>query len=89
MLQYKKRAAAEKICGGPLFNRVKQVAKRRVRMKEKWFVAAKKANFQAIAAKFGIDQVTARLIRNRDVVGTRQWKNTCTAHLSGLAILPG
>ena len=25
MLQYKKRAAAEKICGGPLFNRVKQV----------------------------------------------------------------
>ena len=38
-------------------------------MKEKWFVAAKKANFQAIAAKFGIDQVTARLIRNRDVVG--------------------
>ena len=70
MLQYKKRAAAEKICGGPLFNRVKQVSKRRVRMKEKWFVAAKKkANFQAIAAKFGIDQVTARLIRNRDVVG--------------------
>ena len=46
-----------------------QVSKRRVRMKEKWFVAAKKANFQAIAAKFGIDQVTARLIRNRDVVG--------------------
>ena len=25
MLQYKKRAAAEKICGGPLFNRVRQV----------------------------------------------------------------
>ena len=69
MLQYKRRAAAEKICGGPLFNRVKQVANRRVRMKEKWFVAAKKADFQAIAAKFGIDQVTARLIRNRDVVG--------------------
>lgn len=38
-------------------------------MKEKWFVAAKKADFQGIAAKFGIDQVTARLIRNRDVIG--------------------
>ena len=38
-------------------------------MKEKWFVAAKKADFRAIAAKFGIDQVTARLIRNRDVTG--------------------
>ncbi|MDD6661730.1 MAG: DHHA1 domain-containing protein [Lachnospiraceae bacterium] len=38
-------------------------------MKEKWFVAAKKADFQAIATKFGVDQVTARLIRNRDVIG--------------------
>lgn len=38
-------------------------------MKEKWFIAAKKADFQEIAAKFGIDPVTARIIRNRDVVG--------------------
>lgn len=37
--------------------------------KEKWFVAAKKADFQAIASRFGIDQVTARIIRNRDVIG--------------------
>ncbi|MCD8012629.1 MAG: DHH family phosphoesterase [Lachnospiraceae bacterium] len=37
--------------------------------KEKWYVAAKKADFAAIAAGFGIDQVTARLIRNRGVVG--------------------
>ncbi len=36
---------------------------------EKWFVAAKRADFQAIAQRFGIDQVTARLIRNRGVVG--------------------
>ena len=36
---------------------------------EKWFVAAKRADFQAIAEKFHIDPVTARLIRNRDVVG--------------------
>lgn len=36
---------------------------------EKWVVAAKRADFQAIAKTFGIDQVTARLIRNRNVVG--------------------
>lgn len=36
---------------------------------EKWVVSAKRADFKAIAAKFGIDQVTARLIRNRDVTG--------------------
>lgn len=36
---------------------------------EKWFVAAKKADFQEIGRKFHIDPVTARLIRNRDVVG--------------------
>lgn len=39
------------------------------RKQEKWFVAAKRADFAAIAAKFHIDPVTARLIRNRDVVG--------------------
>lgn len=38
-------------------------------MKEQWFVSAKKADFQAIGKKFGIDQVTARIIRNRDIVG--------------------
>lgn len=37
-------------------------------MNEKWFLAAKKADFQGIARRFGIDQVTARIIRNRDVV---------------------
>ena len=36
---------------------------------EKWMITAKRADFQAIAQQFGIDQVTARLIRNRDVVG--------------------
>ena len=38
-------------------------------MEEKWMVAAKKADFAKLAKEFGIDQVTARLIRNRDVVG--------------------
>lgn len=36
---------------------------------EKWMISAKKADFQGIAERFHIDQVTARLIRNRDVVG--------------------
>lgn len=35
---------------------------------EKWYVAAKKADFKGIAERFGIDQVTARIIRNREVV---------------------
>ncbi len=38
-------------------------------MQEKWVIAAKKADFKGIAKRFGIDQVTARIIRNRDVVG--------------------
>ncbi|MBS6194390.1 MAG: single-stranded-DNA-specific exonuclease RecJ [Clostridiales bacterium] len=36
---------------------------------EKWVVTAKRADFKKIADRFGIDPVTARLIRNRDVVG--------------------
>lgn len=36
--------------------------------KEKWFVAGKRADFRAIGEKYGIDQVTARIIRNRDIV---------------------
>ena len=38
-------------------------------MQEKWVIAAKKADFKGIAKHFGIDQVTARIIRNREVVG--------------------
>ncbi len=33
---------------------------------EKWVVAAKKADFQGISNRFGVDPVIARLIRNRD-----------------------
>ncbi len=36
---------------------------------EKWVVAAKRADFDRIAQKFGIDPVIARLIRNRDIEG--------------------
>lgn len=35
----------------------------------KWMVSAKKADFDGIAKRFGIDPVIARIIRNRDVVG--------------------
>lgn len=35
---------------------------------ERWVVSAKRADFKAIAKRFGIDQVTARVIRNRDIV---------------------
>lgn len=34
---------------------------------EKWFVAAKKADFEEWGRRFGISPITARLIRNRDV----------------------
>lgn len=36
---------------------------------EKWVVSAKRADFKQIGDTFGIDSVTARLIRNRDIVG--------------------
>lgn len=38
-------------------------------MREKWVVMAKRDDFAGIAAKFGIDPVIARVIRNRDIVG--------------------
>lgn len=38
-------------------------------MSEKWYVTMKKADFNALGARFGIDPVTARIIRNREVVG--------------------
>lgn len=35
----------------------------------KWMVYTKKADFKAIGERYGIDQVVARIIRNRDVCG--------------------
>lgn len=37
---------------------------------DKWFVSAKKADFNKIAEKFGISPVVARIITNRDVCGS-------------------
>ena len=38
-------------------------------MEEKWTVYAKRADFNEIGKKYGIDPVVARVIRNRDIVG--------------------
>lgn len=38
----------------------------------KWFVTAKRADFEAIASKFHISPVTARIIRNRDIITDEQ-----------------
>lgn len=39
---------------------------------EKWFVAAKKADFDAWSKKFNITPVTARIIRNRDILSEEE-----------------
>lgn len=36
---------------------------------QQWVVTNKRADFKEIGRRFGIDQVTARIIRNRDVIG--------------------
>lgn len=36
-------------------------------MNKKWVVSAKRADFKGIGERYGIDQVVARIIRNRDV----------------------
>lgn len=40
-------------------------------MNSKWMVYAKKADFKQIASEYGIDQVIARIIRNRDICGSK------------------
>ena len=39
---------------------------------EKWVVAAKKADFQGISNRFGVDPVIARLIRNREQITDKE-----------------
>ncbi len=38
---------------------------------EKWYVSMKKADFQAISKKYHISPITARLLRNRDIIGDK------------------
>ena len=40
-------------------------------MNSKWMVYAKKADFKQIASEYGIDQVLARIIRTRDICGSK------------------
>lgn len=42
---------------------------------EKWFIKMKKADFQAIAEKYHISPILARLIRNRDVIEEGEIEN--------------
>ena len=39
---------------------------------ERWFIAMKKADFNRIAEKYHISPITARLIRNRDIIGDEE-----------------
>lgn len=41
-------------------------------MNEKWYLQTKKADFEGIAKKFNISPITARLLRNRDVIGDEE-----------------
>ena len=41
-------------------------------MNEQWLVSMKKADFNAIAEKFGISPITARLLRNRGLIDERE-----------------
>lgn len=57
---------------------------------EKWVVSAKRADFQEIGRRFGIDQVTARLIRNRNVIGEEaieEYLNGSLLHLNSPHLL--
>ena len=52
--------------------------------KEKWFVTGKRADFLGIGRKYGIDQVTARIIRNRDIVEEAEIEKYLHPSLKGL-----
>lgn len=40
---------------------------------QEWRVCSKKADFKALEQKFGIDQVLARIIRNRDIISDEEF----------------
>lgn len=51
---------------------------------EQWLVANKKADFKEIGSRFHIDQVTVRIIRNRDVIGEENIRCFLQGNLSDL-----
>ena len=50
----------------------------------RWMVAAKRADFEDIAARYGIDKVTARLLRNRDIVSDEEIRAFLSDDMAGL-----
>lgn len=73
-----KRAAASKKVQQSFFNIMEE------KNMEKWVVAAKRADFQKIGQRFGIDPVIARLIRNRDLVTEKEIDRYLHGRLSDL-----
>ena len=51
---------------------------------QQWLLLNKKADFKAIGEKFQIDQVTARIIRNRDLVEDEEIRRFLTGDLKDL-----
>ena len=56
----------------------------KIRKQEKWLVTMKKADFAAVSQKFGIDPVTARLIRNRNVIDEQNIQEYLFGDISAL-----
>ena len=58
----------------------------------KWIVYQKKADFKGIAGRFGISQITARILRNRDLQTDEEFQMFLRGSLADLhepALLPG
>lgn len=51
---------------------------------EKWMIYAKKADFDGIAAKYNINPIVARIIRNRDVIGDEQMDEYLNGTIEGM-----
>ena len=51
---------------------------------EKWFVINKGADFEKLGKEFGISPVTARLIRNREVIGEAAFERYLNGSLKDL-----
>ena len=53
-------------------------------MNEKWYLQTKKADFIKISEKFNISPITARLIRNRDVIGDEKIEEYLNGNIDNL-----
>ena len=51
---------------------------------EQWMIQTKRADFNEIAKKFSISPVTARIIRNRDIVGDQEIRKYLKGTLADL-----